>query len=63
MVDVHEMPARVIIDSGADITIINGDLFQKVATVARLKKSAFKKPDGIPVTYDQNPLHFMAEWI
>ena len=55
MVDVHGVPAKGIIDSGADITIINGDLFQRVATVARLKKSAFKKPDRIPVTYDQKP--------
>ena len=55
MVDVHVVPARGITDSGADITIINGDFFQKLATVARLKKSAFKKPDGIPVTYDQKP--------
>ena len=52
VVDLHGVPARGIIDSGADITIINGDLFQRVATVARLKKSAFKKPDRIPVTYD-----------
>ena len=37
MVDVHGVPARGIIDSGADITIINGDLFQRVATVACLK--------------------------
>ena len=55
VVDFHGIPARGIIDSGADITIINGDLFQRVATVARLKKSAFKKPDRIPVTYDQKP--------
>ena len=55
VVNLHGVPARGIIDSGADITIINGDLFQRVATVAHLKKSAFKKPDRIPVTYDQKP--------
>ena len=55
MVDVHEVPARGIIDSGADVTIINGDLFQRVATIACLKKSTFKKLDRIPVTYDQKP--------
>ena len=53
MVDVHGVPARGIIDSGADISIINGDLFQRVATIARLKKRAFKKADRIPVIYDQ----------
>ena len=63
MVEIHGVPARGIIDSGTDITIINGDLFQRVATVARLKKSAFKKPNRIPVTYDQKALHFMVEWI
>ena len=55
MMDVHGVPTRGIIDSGADITVIYGDLFQRVATVACLKKSAFKKPDRIPVTYDQKP--------
>ena len=55
VVNLHGVPARGIIDSGADITIINGDLFQRVATVAHLKKSTFKKPDRIPVTYDQKP--------
>ena len=60
MVDVHGVPAKGIIDSGVDITIINGDLFQRVATVARLKKSAFKKPDRIPVTYDQKPFTLLG---
>ena len=55
MVDVHGVPAKGIIDSGADITIINGDLFQRVVTVAHLKKSTFKKSDRILVTYDQEP--------
>ena len=56
MVDAHGVPARGIIDSGADTTIINADLFQRLAIVARLKKSAFKKPDRIPVTNDQKPV-------
>ena len=43
MVDIQGVPARGIIDSGADITIINGDLFQRVATIARLKKEYFQK--------------------
>ena len=44
-----------LIDSGADITIIGGSLFKKVATVARLKKKNFKKADRVPRTYDQQP--------
>ncbi len=48
-------PAYGVIDSGADITILGGDLFRKVATVAWLKKRGLKKPDKIPKTYDQKP--------
>lgn len=42
-----------IIDSRADITIIGGDLFCKVATAVRLKKKDMKQPDKTPRTYDQ----------
>ena len=34
-----------IVDRGADITIMGGNMFNKVASVARLKKRDFKKPD------------------
>jgi len=49
------VPADGIIDSGADITIVGGDLFRKVATAARLKKRDFKRPDRTPRSYDQKP--------
>ena len=42
-----------ILDSGADITIIGGKLFKKVAMAARLKKKDFMKPDKMHRTYDQ----------
>lgn len=45
--------ARGVIDSGAEITIINGKLFGKVAAVAWLKRSQLKPPDRIPKTYDR----------
>ena len=54
-VQVQGVPAYGLIDSGADITIIGGALFKKVATIARLKKRNFKKPDKTPRTYDQQP--------
>ena len=54
-VQVQGVPMFGIIDSGADITIIGGGLFRKVATVARLKKKDLKKPDRTPRTYDQRP--------
>ena len=63
VVDFHGVSAQGIINNGTDITIIDNDLFQRIATVAHLKKSAFKMPDKIPITYDQKPLHLMAEWI
>ena len=53
--EVQGVPAYGIVDSGADITIIGGTLFQKVASVARLKKRDLKKPDKPPRNYDQRP--------
>ena len=47
------MPARGIIDSGAEITIVGGELFRRIAAVARLKKSQLKQTDKIPKTYDR----------
>ena len=54
-VHVQGVPAYGLIDSGADITIIGGALFKKVATVARLKRRNLLKPDKVPRTYDQQP--------
>ena len=47
------VPASGVIDSGAEISIINGKLFRKIAAVARLKRSQLKPPDQIPKTYDR----------
>ena len=54
-VDVQGVPAVGMIDSGADITIMGTALFKKVASVARLKKSSFEKPDKTPYTYNNQP--------
>ncbi len=54
-VELQGVPAYGIIDSDADITILGGDLFRDVATVARLKKRDLKKPDKTPKTYDRKP--------
>ena len=32
-------------DTGSDITIVGGELFRKLASVARLRKRDFKKAD------------------
>jgi len=46
-------PIKGIVDSGSDITILGGEIFKKVATVARLHKRDFKPPDKTPRNYDQ----------
>ena len=51
-VTIQDVPAQGLIDIGADITIMGGDLFKKVASVARLHKRDFKRPDKVPVTYN-----------
>ncbi len=54
-VQVQGVPAKGVIDTGADINIIGADLFRQVATVNRLRKRELKNPDKIPHTYDQRP--------
>ena len=44
-----------VIDTGADITILGGNLFKKVATTAKLKKRDFRPADKTPRNYDQRP--------
>ena len=52
---IQGVPVIGIIDTAADITIMGGSLFQKVASVAKLKKKNFKPPDVTPHGYDQRP--------
>ena len=52
---IQGVPAYGIVDSGADITIIGGELFKKVAAVARLRKKDFKDADKTPKNYDGQP--------
>ena len=52
-VTLQGIPAKGVIDSGADITIINAGLFKNIAAAAKLRKKAFKQPDKVPYTYDQ----------
>ena len=42
-----------LIDSGADITIMGGELFKRVAVAAKLRKRDLHKSDKMPKTYDQ----------
>ena len=36
---IQNYPAKKIVNSGPEITIMNGDLFKRVAVAARLKKN------------------------
>jgi len=54
-VNVQGIPARGVIDSGADITIINAAQLKNIAATAKLRKKAFKQSDKVPHTYDQKP--------
>jgi len=54
-VDLQGLPVLGVIDSGADITIMNGEVFRKVAAITRLKKKAFKVSDKTPCGYDNKP--------
>ena len=42
-------------DTGADISIMGGELFKKVASVAKLFQEQFKEPDKMPLTYGNKP--------
>lgn len=55
LVEIEGVPARGIVDTGSDITIIGGELFKHVATMARLQKQQLKPPDKSPLTYNQQP--------
>jgi len=50
---IQGVPAYGIIDTAADITIIGGQLFCKVASVVHLKKKHFKHADKTPRNYDR----------
>lgn len=47
---IENIPARGVIDSGSDITIMGEELFSHVATVLCMRKSQFRKPDKVPKT-------------
>ena len=54
-VQIQGVPARGIVDSGADISIMGKELFKTVAAVARLRKRELKKADKVPRTFDHKP--------
>ena len=61
-VQVQGVPTSGILDTGADITIIGGELFKKIAVAAKLRKNP-KKQIVFPVLMMENSLSFMEGWI
>ena len=57
VVEIQGVPARGLVGTGCDITIIGGQLFRHVAAMARLRKRHFKPPDKAPHTYNRQPFH------
>jgi len=55
-VDAKGVTANGIVDTAADITIMGGTLFKKVAAVARLRKKNFKSCDKQALNYDCQPI-------
>ena len=51
------VPTNGVIDSGADITIVGGDLFRRIVAVEKVKKRQFKPVDKLSHTYDRRPFH------
>ena len=49
------VPVEGIVDTGADITIMSGDIFKRVAAVGKLCKCDFKAADKTPRNYDRKP--------
>ena len=49
------VPAEGIIDSGADITIMGGELFAEWQQWLKLWKRELMNPEKIPLNYDQRP--------
>ena len=54
-VEVQGVVIPGLVNTGADITIIKGEAFKKVASVARLKKRQLKAVDKTPYSYDRQP--------
>ena len=62
-VQVQGVPTSGILDTGADITIMGGELFKKIAVAAKLRKKTSKKQIVFPVLMMENSLSFMEGWI
>ena len=60
IVNLHGLPVQGVIDSGADITIMNGDTFKKVAAIARLRKKLLNLLTRYPMAMTVSHLSLMV---
>ena len=54
-VEIHQVAMYGIVDTGADITILGGKAFQRIAAKAKLRKKEFKPADKTAYNYDGKP--------
>ena len=52
-IEIQRVPTSGLIDTGADITIMGGELFKMIAKAAKLKKRDFKQADHTSCTYNR----------
>ena len=62
MVNVQGVPIDGVVDGGADISIMGGEMFKRVAAVSKLRKKDFKPSDMTPHNYDQHPFHLYGRF-
>ena len=53
---IEGVPVTGLVDTGSDITIIRGDLFYKIAAVAKVEINCIKNVEQRVCTYDQKPM-------
>ena len=61
-VQLEGVSALGIIDSGSDITIVGGDLFRHIATVAKLRKASYRNLTRFPEPMTGGHSHWMGRW-
>ena len=58
---VQGIPAREVIDTGADITIIGSELFKTIAAATHMKKKSLEPVDNTAFTYDNKPVQLNVD--
>ena len=62
-IEVQGVSISDIIDARADITLMSGELFKKVAAAARLRRKTSRRQTMSLILMMGNSLNYMEEWI